>query len=391
MATTLTDVLRLEASETGLYFNLRAKQTGYATDTKMMVHKFSDGSIAKYASEEYLGSYGAITGIQGPQGVRGDLGPTGIQGYTGIQGVTGLPGTGSGATGPQGLTGLAGEQGYLGMQGVTGSQGATGAIGATGIQGPQGYQGSYGQPGTTGINGIQGSTGAQGSTGVQGFQGAQGIQGATGPQGAQGSVGTQGPQGYQGIQGAIGLQGNQGVTGPQGYYGWQGVRGFQGPQGATGLRSDVTAAYCGIYDSDDTLMVSGVTVGTYYPWHVNAMGSANAYIVYDSSSCDWICTVAGYYFITYSMRIHTNYSWFSQVASRIRVTPYGLTPRYICTVTQRTRYDLDYDGVIYTSSKIQYLGPNDRLLLQVGDTNDSNATEIYSHGLAMNVIPARMF
>lgn len=104
-----SDVLRPETGETGLAIALRNRQTGYATDTFKMIHKFEDGTIKKYIPEDQLNVFG-MTGIKGE---LGDQGATGIQGETGtgIQGTTGLPG----AAGNQGVTGA---QGFTGLQGT---------------------------------------------------------------------------------------------------------------------------------------------------------------------------------------------------------------------------------------------------------------------------------
>jgi hypothetical protein len=177
MAVYLSDVLRAESGETGLYFALRNKQSGFSTDTFKMIHKYEDGTIKKFPSEDVLSLYGAtgIAGRPGDTGIEGSPGLTGAQGYTGAQGITGLQGAG----------GSGGTQGDTGAQGLTGAQGYTGAQGIQGIQGTPGTQGIQGIQGATGIQGIQGS---QGATGAQGIQGIQGIQGATGSQGVTGAT-----------------------------------------------------------------------------------------------------------------------------------------------------------------------------------------------------------
>ena len=137
MAIIESDVLRLETTETGIYFAARNRQVAFATDTKKMIHKFQDGSIQKFIPEDQLVMY---VGETGSPGAIGD------QGYTGVQGETGLS--------LQGATGVRGETGLPGAGGGVGTQGATGAQGIQGIQGIQGNQG------------IQGDTGAQGNTGI---------------------------------------------------------------------------------------------------------------------------------------------------------------------------------------------------------------------------------
>lgn len=149
----LRDVERCEGTETGLFWALRNKMSGFATDTLYMLHKFGDGTIKKYPPVDIINLYGA-TGVAGMRGVTGPAGVD-VTGYTGAQGYTGL-------------------QGATGLSGGGGSQGATGAQGYTGAQGIQGTQG------VQGIQGVQGNAGAQGATGVQGAAGSQGIQGATG-------------------------------------------------------------------------------------------------------------------------------------------------------------------------------------------------------------------
>ncbi len=127
MAVIKSDVLRPETGETGLAMALRNRQTGYATDTFKMIHKFEDGTIKKYVPEDQLNVFGM----------------TGIKGEVGDQGATGV----AGETGPLGFTGLQGAQGIQGPTGAIGPQGATGAqglIGATGLMGPTGVMGSTG-------------------------------------------------------------------------------------------------------------------------------------------------------------------------------------------------------------------------------------------------------
>lgn len=145
---TLADVERCEGTETGLYFALRNKQTGYATDTAYMLHKFGDGTIKKYPPIDVINLYGA-TGVPGIRGVTGPAG-TDVTGFTGSQGYTGA----------QGTTGLQGAQGLVGQTGAQGMTGAQGLQGAQGNQGPQGIQGNVGPQGSNGVQGIQGATGA---------------------------------------------------------------------------------------------------------------------------------------------------------------------------------------------------------------------------------------
>lgn len=168
---TLADVERVEGTETGLFYALRNKMSGYANDSYKMLHKYDDGTIKKYVPEEDLLLYGQ-TGIAGPRGVTGypGIGATGLRGTTGLQGATGLPGV----TSATGLAGATGAQGHTGAQGTQGIQGITGLIGAQGIQGVTGL---------IGIQGIQGETGSQGATGVRGLTGLQGSQGITGLKG----------------------------------------------------------------------------------------------------------------------------------------------------------------------------------------------------------------
>lgn len=110
MTVYLSDVLRPEDGETGLHYALRNRQTGYATDTKKIIHKFGDGSVSKYVPEDQMDAYGQ-TGVQGLPGATGANGlgapgVTGLLGSTGLQGATGLGGAGSiGETGSQGETG----------------------------------------------------------------------------------------------------------------------------------------------------------------------------------------------------------------------------------------------------------------------------------------------
>lgn len=184
MAVYLSDVLRCEAGETGLHFALRNRQDGFATDTRKLIHKFTDGSVEKYLPESLLAVYGQ-TGVMGLPGATGVIG---LKGSTGMQGATGLVGAASTVPGPQGDTGA---QGYTGLQGIQGIQGATGVQGIQGIQGATGVQG---------IQGIQGATGLQGAQGIQGDTGVQGIQGATGVQGIQGETGLSGTAGYTGMR-----------------------------------------------------------------------------------------------------------------------------------------------------------------------------------------------
>jgi hypothetical protein len=170
MAVILSDVLRPESGETGLYYALRNRQSGFSTDTYKMIHKYQDGTIKKFPSEDVLSLYGAtgVQGIKGETGLEGAAGMTGAQGYTGLQGATGLSGSGGtqGQTGIQGTTGVQGTQGVQGIQGNTGVQGIAGSQGIQGNTGVQGVAGSQGIQGQTGIQGIQGDTGIQGVTGV---------------------------------------------------------------------------------------------------------------------------------------------------------------------------------------------------------------------------------
>lgn len=160
---TLADVERCEGTETGLYFALRNKMSGYANDTHYMIHKFDDGSIYKYPPVDAMNIYGQ-TGIAGQRGVTGPegIGYTGVQGSTGLQGATGLPG----ATSSTGLQGMTGAQGYTGAQGIQGVQGVQGIQGVQGATGLQGAAGSNGSNGTNGTDGAQGATGLQGATGA---------------------------------------------------------------------------------------------------------------------------------------------------------------------------------------------------------------------------------
>ena len=127
MAIIESDVLRLETTETGIYFAARNRQVAFATDTKKMIHKFQDGSIQKFIPEDQLVMY---VGETGSPGVIGD------QGYTGVQGETGV--SVAGGTGLIGSTGLQGAQGIQGSTGAQGIQGNTGPVGFTGAQGHTG-------------------------------------------------------------------------------------------------------------------------------------------------------------------------------------------------------------------------------------------------------------
>jgi len=46
MSVSYFDVIRLEGTETGVANVIRAKQNGYASDTKRIVHKWQDGRTA---------------------------------------------------------------------------------------------------------------------------------------------------------------------------------------------------------------------------------------------------------------------------------------------------------------------------------------------------------
>lgn len=163
MAIVESDVLRIEGTETGLFYALRNRQIGFSLDSKKLIHKYADGTMQKFIPEDQMNLYGA-TGIQGN---LGDIGYTGVQGETGLslpgatglQGATGLPGTG-GTAGPQGATGVQGIQGNQGIQGIQGVQGIQGNAGAQGATGVQGVAGSNGTNGTDGQTGAQGETGA---------------------------------------------------------------------------------------------------------------------------------------------------------------------------------------------------------------------------------------
>lgn len=159
MAIIESDVLRIEGTETGLFYALRNRQIGFATDTKKQIHKFADGTMQKFIPEDQMNLYGS-TGVQGN---LGDMGYTGVQGETGLS----LPG----ATGLQGVTGLPGSGGTAGAQGATGLPGSNGSQGIQGNTGAQGNAGPQGSQGTTGIDGIQGTQGNQGETGSQGATG----------------------------------------------------------------------------------------------------------------------------------------------------------------------------------------------------------------------------
>lgn len=84
------DVLGVEDTETGLYWNLRNMEDGFATDTHKKIHKFSDGTIIKQLPESQLGSLTGQTGLIGITGIQGETGIQGIQGTTGAQGTTGV-------------------------------------------------------------------------------------------------------------------------------------------------------------------------------------------------------------------------------------------------------------------------------------------------------------
>jgi len=323
MSIILSDVIRVETGETGLYYALRNQQSGFASDTDKMIHKFSDGTIKKYLPEDQMAIYG-MTGIQGMPGetglsIPGGTGVTGIQGVTGLIGTTGLQG-GQGQTGSQGQTGAS----IIGPDGITGLQGSQGIQGQTGVQGDTGAQGIQGTQGDTGVTGIQGSQGNTGAIGTQGIQGDPGIQGNQGLQGVTGIQGLQGQTGAQGIQGATGLTppaqiGGTGIAGSipifvdashqepsrltNTFAGWFELN---GSLNATGMISGGINLCRGniIAPSDHSGDALGLTGGTWYQIVDNLFEQFT--YNFTVASHKLFATYAGFYQVNYSLSISSN-------------------------------------------------------------------------------------
>jgi hypothetical protein len=91
MAIVLSNVLKVEGTETGIAGVIKPRMTAFSTDTHKMIHQYSGGTDIKFISEEDMNIFGA-TGVQGQNGDTGIQGVTGAVGVQGAQGDTGVVG-----------------------------------------------------------------------------------------------------------------------------------------------------------------------------------------------------------------------------------------------------------------------------------------------------------